>query len=74
MAMKEIKGFVYEKYYRWIIFLTENSYYSMKYQKKKYFLFFANKLIKKYLILVMLKDTINHFWKIKAKEMVKRSF
>ena len=38
----------------------------MKYQKKKDFLLLATKVIKKIGMLVMLKNTINHFWETKT--------
>ena len=37
MAIKEIKDFIHDNYYRQIQFPKENSYYSMKNQKKKIF-------------------------------------
>ena len=61
MTAKERKDFLFENYYRRTGFTKENSYYSRKYQKKKYLLLLATKLIKKYLMLVMLKNTINYF-------------
>ena len=39
----------------------------MKHQKKKDFLLLVVKLIKTYLMLIKLKDTIKHFWKIRTK-------
>ena len=47
MATKESRGFIYENYYRRIGFPKENSYYSIKNQKKKDLLWLANKLIEK---------------------------
>ena len=47
MTLKELKEFIFENYYRQNGFSKENSYYSMKYQKKKDFPVFANKLMKK---------------------------
>ena len=35
MTIKELKDFIYENIYRQIGFPKENSYYSMKHQKKK---------------------------------------
>ena len=58
MTMKELEDFIYEKYYRRLGFPEENSFYSMKDQKKILKLF-ATKLTEKYLILVILKNTIN---------------
>ena len=61
MAVQEFKEFIFENCYRRIGFTKENSYYSMKHQKKKYLLLLATKLIKQYLMLVMLSNTINYF-------------
>ena len=61
MTVKELKDFVRENCYKQIEFTKENSYYSMKSQKKKKkdLLSFTTKLTeKKYLILVKLKNTI----------------
>ena len=61
MSVNEIKDFSFENYYKQIGFSKENCYYSMKHQKKQILL--ATKLTtttKKYLILVMLKNSINH--------------
>ena len=62
MTVKELKDFVRENCYKQIEFSKENSYYSMKSQKKKKkkdLLSFTTKLTeKKYLILVKLKNTI----------------
>ena len=35
MAMKEVEDFIFENYYKRIVFTKENSYYSMKRQKKR---------------------------------------
>ena len=56
----------FKKYYRRVGFTKENSCYSMKHQKWKDLLLLAIKLIK-YPMLVMLKNTITHFWKTKIK-------
>ena len=45
MTIKE-RDFIHENYYRRIRFTKENSYYSMKCQKKKDLLSFSTKLIK----------------------------
>ena len=42
ITIKEITNFIYEKYYRRVKFPRENSYYSIKHQKKKEFLLLAN--------------------------------
>ena len=60
MSINEIKDFIYENYYKRIVFSKENSY-SVKRLEKKDLLLLTNKLIEKYLILAMLKNTINHF-------------
>ena len=60
MSANEIRDFAFENYYKRIGFSKENSFYSMKRLKKKYLLLLANNLIEKYLILAMLKNTINH--------------
>ena len=60
MSANEIRDFIFENYYEQIGFCKENSYHAMKLLKKKDLLLLANKLIEKYLILVMLKNTINH--------------
>ena len=55
MTVQQLRDFIYENYYRRIRFRKENSYYSMKRQKKKivlhFFPSFATKLIEKTLIL-----------------------
>ena len=65
MSLNEIGKFIFEKYYKQIGFSNECSYYSMKYLKKKRLLLLAKKLkyLKKYLILVILKNTINHLYR-----------
>ena len=60
LSVNKIRDFICKNYYKRIDFSKENSYYSMKHLKKKDLLFIAIKLIEKYLILVMLKNTINH--------------
>ena len=59
MPVNEIRDFSFEDYYKQIGFSKENSYYSMR-RLKKNLLLLATKLIKKYLIVVMLKNTVNH--------------
>ena len=67
MSLNEIRKFIFEKYYKQIGFSNECSNYSMKYlkKKKKRLLLLAKKLkyLKKYLILVILKNTINDLYK-----------
>ena len=60
VSLNEIRDFIFENYYKRIGFSKENSYYSMKLLKRKKSLLLTNKLIEKYLISVMLKNTINH--------------
>ena len=50
-----------ENYYKRIGFTKENSYYSMKHRNKKYLLLLETELIKKYLMLVILKNNITRF-------------
>ena len=61
MSINEIRDFIFESYYKRIGFSKEISYYSMKRLKKKRFIV-ARKQInrKKYLILVNLKNNMNH--------------
>ena len=56
---------MFENYYRRIRFTKENSYYSVKHEKKKDLLSLAT--TKNYLMLVMLKNNINHSSKTKIK-------
>ena len=35
MTIKKLKDFIFENYHQWIEFAKENSYYSMKHQKKQ---------------------------------------
>ena len=58
IEIKELRDFIYENYCRQIGFTNENSFYSMKRQKKD-LLSFVTKLIEKYLILVTLTNTMN---------------
>ena len=47
MRIKELKDFIYENYYIPMVFLKENSYYSIKHQTKKHLLLIATQLIEK---------------------------
>ena len=47
MTIKQFRDFIFESYYRRIGFTKENSYYSMKHQKKKRFIIICNQIIKK---------------------------
>ena len=60
MPVNEIGDFIFENCYKRIGFSKENSYNSMKRLKKKGLLLFAIKLIKKYSILVMLKNGMDY--------------
>ena len=46
MTIKQFRDFIFESYYRRIGFTKENSYYSMKHQKKR-FIIICNQIIKK---------------------------
>ena len=61
MSVNEITDFIFENYYKRIRFFKENSFSSMKHLKRKDLLLLVNKLIEKYLILVMLNNTMDHF-------------
>ena len=53
---------LYKDYYRKIGFPLKNGYYSIKHQKKKKdLLLLATKQVKKYLILLVLNNTIKYF-------------
>ena len=74
MAIKELKNFIFENYYKRIGLPKENSYYPMKYPKKKDLLLLATKLIEiKCLMPVMLRNIIVLIWNEKNKKLVKRS-
>ena len=60
MSINEIKDFVFGNYCKRTGFSRKISYNSMKRLNKKDLLLIANKLIKIYQILVMLKNTINY--------------
>ena len=45
ISVNEIKDFIFENYYKRIVFSKENSSYSMEYLKKKVLLLFENKLV-----------------------------
>ena len=47
ISVNEIRDFIFEKYYERIEFSKENSYHSMKHQKKKHLQLFATKLKEK---------------------------
>ena len=60
MSINEVKDFIFENYYKRIGISKKISYNSMKRLNKKDLLLLANKLIKIYLTLIMLKNTTNH--------------
>ena len=59
MPINETKDFIFENYYKRIGFSKESSCFSIK-RLKKDLMLLSNKLIEKYLILVMKKNSINH--------------
>ena len=60
MSVNEFRDFIFENYYKRIGFAKERSYYSMKPLKKR-FVAACNQINrKKYLIVVILKNTINN--------------
>ena len=46
MTVKQLKNFIFEKYYGQIEFTTENNHYSIKHRKKKDLLLLGTKVIK----------------------------
>ena len=61
MTAKELKDFIFENVYTRLGFARENSYYSMRHQKKKDLHLFATKLRKKKMILAMLRNPKQSF-------------
>ena len=47
ISVREIRGFIFENYYKKVGFSKENSYYSMKCLQRKYLFLLANKLTEK---------------------------
>ena len=45
ISVNEIRDFIFENYYKRIVFSKENSSYSMEYLKKKVLLLLENKLV-----------------------------
>ena len=73
LTVKELKDFIDEKHYRRIEFLKENSYYSMKHQKKKDVFLLATKLIEKIPdATINLKQYYQPYLKIKNTKQVKQ--
>ena len=61
MHVNEIRDFIFENYYKQNGFSEEGSYFFLKRLQRKDLLLLPNKLKEKYLILVMLKNILNHF-------------
>ena len=61
MAVKILREFIYENYYKPISFTKNDNYYLLK-KAKKDLVLFTNKLTtkKKYLIILKLKNTMNY--------------
>ena len=59
MSVNEFRYVIFENYYKEIGCCNGNSYYSIKHHKKDLQLFVTN-LTEKYLLLVILKSTVNH--------------
>ena len=59
MPINETKDFIFENYYKRIGFSKESSCYSIK-RLKKDLMLLSNKLIEKYPILIMKKNSVNH--------------
>ena len=70
MIGKELKDFIFEKYYRQLGFTKENSYYSIKHWKEKDLLLLGVKLIKKITDASNAKDYCKSFLKNKNKKLV----
>ena len=60
MSINEIRDFIFENYYKRIGFSKENSYYLLNRLKEKIYCCLLTNYCKKYLIFVMLINTINH--------------
>ena len=60
MSVNEIRDFIFENYYKRIGFSKENSYCSMKHLEKKIDVACEQINRKKYLLLIMLKNTMDH--------------
>ena len=65
ITIKEIKDFIFEKFYRRIEFPKENNYHLIKYQKEKGLLLLATKLIEKILDANNAKEYYNYYLKKK---------
>ena len=70
MIGKELKDFIFEKYYRQLGFTKENSYYSIKHWKEKDLLLLGVKLIKKITDASNAKDYCKSFLKNKNQKLV----
>ena len=47
MTVNKLRDFIFQNYYKRILFVQEKSYYSMKQLKKKFFLLLVTNLIEK---------------------------
>ena len=65
--IKELKDFIFKSYYRQIEFTKENSFYSLKHQKKKDLILLPTKLIKKIPDASNAKEYYKSFLKNKSK-------
>ena len=60
MLVNQLRDFIFESYYKRIGFVKERSYYSIKPLNKYCFVALHQTNIKKYLMVVMLKNTSSH--------------
>ena len=60
MSANDIWYFIYENYCKRIVFSKEDNYRSLKRLNKKDLVLFANKVIEKVPVLVMLNNIMNH--------------
>ena len=60
MLVNKIRDFIFENYYKRTRCSKEDSYYSVKYLKKRIYCYLQTNSYKKYLIFVMLKNTISN--------------
>ena len=72
-SFHEFRDFIFENYYKQIGFAKENSYYSIRHQKKRDLKLFATKLMEKIPDPSNTKEHYNSFLKRKNTKSVKRS-
>ena len=72
MSLNDIRYFIFEKFYKWIRFSKEDTYYSSKRLKRKYLLLFTNKLKEKVPDPRNAKEHYESFVKKKNKNSVKQ--